>query len=260
MAGTITVTLPKLAKHIDHSLLQPWMSDKEIDIGLALAKQYDVAAACVKPYSVPAAKKALAGTTVRVCAVVGFPHGNSSTATKVFEAAEAVAAGATEIDMVINVGKVLSSDFGYVEDEIRAVNEATVRGGGLLKVIFENDFLDDDRHIASLCDVCTRVGVAFVKTSTGYGFVKQPSGDYNYRGATEPHFRLMKRCCGEGVGVKAAGGVRTLDDFLLSLGIERVGLSATAAIREEAKRRGIAEQSIEIQLKTMETSSSGGVC
>ena len=251
--GTITVTLSQIAKHIDHSLLQPFMTDAEIQQGLDVSKKYGVAAACIKPYSIPQAKAALDGSSVLVCAVIGFPHGNSTTATKVYEASEAVAAGAHEIDMVVNVGKVLSGEWKYVEDEIAAINSATTRGGAVLKVIFENDFLGEE-HIARLCDVCTRVGVGFVKTSTGYGFVKQPGGDYNYRGATVPHLRLMKERCGGGVKVKAAGGVRTLDDllFVMSLGVERIGCSATVAIMEEARSRGITDEPTKVELKRAE--------
>jgi deoxyribose-phosphate aldolase len=257
--GKITVTLSQMAKLIDHSLLQPFFTDAEIDAGLELSKKYDVATACIKPYSVAAAKRALAGTTVGICAVVGFPHGNSTTAIKAMEAAEAVKAGATEIDMVVNVGKVLSGDWAWVEDDIKAVNHATVAHGGILKVIFENDFLKDE-HIIRLCEVCTKLEVAFVKTSTGYGFTKQANGDYNYRGATIPHLKLMKKHAGGNVKVKAAGGVRTLDDFLyvISLGIERVGLSATAAIMEEAKKRGISETPTEVEVRSLDDKQSGG--
>ena len=238
---TITTSIPsaaELARSIDHSLLQPTLTDDEISAGLALALRLGCAAACVKPYSVPRAREVLAGSTVRVCAVAGFPHGNSQIALKVGESVRAVEDGAAEIDVVVNVGKVLGGDFVYVSDEVRAVNEACVARGALLKVIFENDFLED-RHIVRLCELCTEVGVAYAKTSTGYGFVRLPSGDYNYRGATEGQLALMRRHCGPAVQIKAAGGVRTLDDVLRAraLGATRIGSSSTEAILAEAERR-----------------------
>ena len=123
----------------------------------------------------------------------------------------------------------------------------------ILKVIFENDYLDD-QHIVKLCKICTRVGVAFVKTSTGYGFVKQPNGMYNYAGATIPHLKLMRQHCGENVQIKAAGGVRTLDDLIRvkALGVARVGATATVAMLEEAKKRGIGKEEIEVETKDLD--------
>ena len=149
----------------------------------------------------------------------------------------------------MNVGKVLGGQWEYVEEEIRAINEAVVAEGGVLKVIFENDFLERE-HIARLCRICTEVGVAFVKTSTGYGFVKQASGQYDYVGATVPHVKLMKESCGEGVKIKAAGGVRSVDEFLymMHLGVSRIGTSGTAAILEEALKRGIGDEPVEVKL------------
>jgi deoxyribose-phosphate aldolase len=246
---TITVTLSQIAKLIDHSLLQPTMTDAEISAGLELAKKYKVAAACIKPYSIPAAHAILDGTGVQICAVIGFPHGNSTTEIKVIEATQAVEAGASEIDMVVNVGKVLGGDWEYVTSEIRAVNNAVVKNGALLKVIFENDFLTDET-IVHLCKICTTLSVAFVKTSTGYGFVKQPNGYYSYKGATLHHLELMKNNSGPRVQIKAAGGVRTLDELLLvlALGVTRVGASATMSIMEEAAARGITELPTEVVL------------
>ncbi|KAI1441426.1 deoxyribose-phosphate aldolase [Annulohypoxylon stygium] len=234
----ITMTSSQIAKLIDHSLLHPTMTDKEILAGLEVAKKYKVAAACIKPYCIPMAKDVLDGSGVLICAVIGFPHGNSTTAIKVLEAEEAVKAGAHEIDMVINVGKVLGGDWEYVTDEIRAINDAVVKRGASLKVIFENDYLEDE-HIVRLCKICTDISVAFVKTSTGYGFVKQPNGLYSYKGATSPHLKLMKANVGPTVQIKAAGGVRTLSEVLMvaSLGVTRIGASATTAIMEEAISR-----------------------
>lgn len=228
------------------------MTDEEIKTGLEIARKYKTATACVKPYSIPQAKAALEGTGVLVCPVIGFPAGNSTVEVKVFEADRAVEAGGNEIDMVVNIGKVLGNDWEYVEQEIRAVNTAVTSKGAILKVIFENDFLQDE-HIIRLCEICSSLGVAFVKTSTGYGFVKQPSGLYSYKGATVPHLRLMRKHSKDSVQIKAAGGVRTLDDLLyvMSLGVTRIGATATVAIIEEAKARGISDTPMEVEIKPM---------
>lgn len=236
-----SLSLSTLAKMIDHSLLHPTMTDGEILAGCVLAKKYGVATACVKPYAIPLARGVLDGSGVGVCAVIAFPHGNSTTSIKVKEADEAVRSGAVEIDMVVNVGRVLGGDWTYVSGEIGAVNDVVTGGHALLKVIFENDYLDD-AHIVRLCGVCAENGVAFVKTSTGYGFVKQANGMYAYEGAIDRHLRLMREHSPASVGVKAAGGVRTLDDVLRvrALGVSRIGATATESILEEAKKRGYA--------------------
>jgi deoxyribose-phosphate aldolase len=228
-----------LARMIDHSLLHPTMTDEQLRAGLALARRCGCATACVKPYAVPMSTAALAGSGVAVCAVVGFPHGNSHPETIITEAARAISEGATEIDMVVNAGKVLGGDWNYVRTELQSVNSACTSRGAILKVIFENDYLQD-AHIVRLCELCTELGIAFVKTSTGYGFVKQANGDYNYRGATDHHLRLMRAHSGPRVQIKAAGGVRTLDDLLRvrALGVTRIGATATETILTEAIRRG----------------------
>jgi deoxyribose-phosphate aldolase len=227
-----------LAKMIDHSLLHPTLTDAEIRSGCELARRYDVATACVKPYAIPLACEVLAGSDVGVCAVIGFPHGNSTTGVKVIEAEEAVRAGAPEIDMVVNIGKVLGGDWDYVARDIRLVHEVVIANGGILKVIFENDFLKDE-HIIQLCHICAEIKVSFVKTSTGYGFVKHLNGDYNYQGATEHHLKLMRQYCPVSIQIKAAGGVRTLDDLLKvrALGVTRIGATTTATILNDAKKR-----------------------
>ncbi len=232
-------TIRELAKMIDHSLLHPTLTDDDIEAGCRLAAEYDVATACVKPYSIPLARSTLAGTGVRVCAVIGFPHGNSTTGIKVAEAESAALAGAREIDMVVNVGKVKGRSWAYVGREITLVHQAVVGAGGIVKVIFENDFLADD-EIVLLSEICTEIGVAFVKTSTGYGFVKGEDGRYGYEGATHHHLELMRRHAGPEVQVKAAGGVRTLADLLAvrALGATRIGATATEAILDEAAERG----------------------
>ena len=232
------LTISALAKMIDHSLLHPTLTDGDLRKGCELARAYDVATVCIKPYAIGLAREILAGSDVKVCAVIGFPHGTSTTGIKVVEAEAAVLAGALEIDMVANCGKVLSGDWEYVARDIRLVNEAVTGCGGILKVIFENDFLPD-QQIIKLCQICSEIQVAFVKTSTGYGFVKQANGDYNYRGATEHHLQLMRQHCPPTVQIKAAGRVRTLDDLLKvrALGVTRIGATATATILEDAKQR-----------------------
>lgn len=254
----VKVSLPKIAKLIDHSLLHPTFTDEDIRTGLLTSKYYGVATACIKPYSIPLAKEVLDGSSVLICAVIGFPHGNSVQAIKVAEAADAVSQGAHEIDMVVNIGKVLSGEWGYVEDEIQAVNDAVVSRGAILKVIFENDYLQPE-HIISLCEICTRQNVAFVKTSTGYGFVKRDNGMYSYDGATIPHLKLMREHSGPEVQIKAAGGVRTLDELLyvMSLGVTRVGATATKAMLEEAEARGIGQEETEREIKELVTQGGG---
>ncbi|TQS32560.1 hypothetical protein Golomagni_07120 [Golovinomyces magnicellulatus] len=254
----LTVSLPKIAKLIDHSLLHPTFTDDDIRQGLLTSKYYSVATACVKPYSIPIAKEVLDGSLVLICAVIGFPHGNSVQSIKVVEAVDAVEAGAHEIDMVVNIGKVLSGEWDYVENEIGAVNDAVVSKGAILKVIFENDYLQDE-HIIKLCEICTRQKAAFVKTSTGYGFVKQDNGMYSYKGATVPHLKLMRQHAGPDVQIKAAGGVRTLDELLyvMSLGATRVGATATKAMLEEAEARGIGQEETEIEIKELDDTKGG---
>ncbi|EPS39768.1 hypothetical protein H072_6446 [Dactylellina haptotyla CBS 200.50] len=258
-AGTIKVTYTQLSKMIDHSLLHPTMTDQDILAGLKIARDYNVATACVKPYLIPLAKRELAGTDVLVCPVIGFPHGNSTTEVKVFEAEAAAKAGGQEIDMVINIGKALGGEWDYVSDEIHQINEVVVKHGAILKVIFENDYLQEE-HIIKLCEVCSDLKVAFVKTSTGYGFVKQPHGMYNYKGATVPHLKLMRKHSAPEVQIKAAGGVRSLDDLLyvMSLGVTRIGATATISILEDAKKRGIGEDPVEVPLLPMAGASDQG--
>ncbi len=232
-------TLHDLAKMIDHSLLHPTMTDAEILKGCEIARRYDTATVCVKPYAVAMCKSALAGSHVEICSVIGFPHGNNTTAIKVAETEKAIQDGADEIDMVINIGKALGGDWDYVRADIDAVNKACIENKSILKVILETDYLNDE-HIIKLCRICSELQVAFVKTSSGYGFIKQPGGDYNYKGATDHVLKLMREYSAPEVQVKAAGGVRTLDDLLRvrELGVMRIGATATEAILEEARKRG----------------------
>jgi deoxyribose-phosphate aldolase len=222
------LTFADVARMIDHSLLQPTLTDADLEAGCRLARDYGVASVCIKPYAVPLAAKLLQGSAVAVGTTVGFPQGSHTTAVKVAEARRAMNDGATELDMVVNIGKVLSQDWDYVADDIRAVVETAHAGRTLVKVIFENCFLQS-QHKERLCRLCGEVGADFVKTSTGYG-----DG-----GATDDDLRLMRRCSPPQVQVKAAGGIRTFDRLLAvrSLGVSRVGATATKIILEEARTR-----------------------
>lgn len=221
-------TYADIAKMLDHSLLQQTLTDADLEDGCRVARAYDVASVCIKPYAVRRAAELLAGSTVAVGTVIGFPHGGHVTAIKVAEAEQAMADGARELDMVVNIGKVLSLDWPYVGADVRAVVEAAHRRGALVKVIFENCFLATE-HKEALCRICGEVGADFVKTSTGYGS----------SGALDDDLRLMRRCSPPHVQVKAAGGVRTLDRLLAvrALGVTRVGATASQAILDEARAR-----------------------
>ncbi len=232
-------SLKTIAKMIDHSLLHPTMTDQELIDGCKLVQHHDLAAVCIKPYAVQMARDILAGSEVKVCTVVGFPHGCSRLDVKLTETEYALDDGATEIDIVVNIGKVLSEDWEYVSAEIQQLNEMAAGEGAIVKVIFENDYLKDF-HKIRLCEICNERAVAFVKTSTGYGFVKRENGMYSYDGATDHDLALMRKTCVPSIQIKAAGGVRTLDDMLRvrALGVTRVGATATEAILAEAKKRG----------------------
>jgi deoxyribose-phosphate aldolase len=221
-------TLADLAKMFDHSLLQPTLTDADLDRGFAVAREYRVASVCVKPYAVTRAAAALQGSGVLVGTVIGFPHGGHRSGVKAAEAAAAMADGAVELDMVVNIGKVLSGNWGYVRDDITAVVEPAHRGGAKVKVIFENCYLQDE-HKVQLCRLCGEVGADWVKTSTGYGD----------SGATDHDLALMRQHSPPHVQVKAAGGVRTFDRVLAvrALGVTRIGATATKAILDECRQR-----------------------
>lgn len=231
--------LTQLAKMIDHSILHPTLTDEDLRRECAVALKYNVASVCVKPYAVKQAVEILNGSDVLVGCVIGFPAGNSTIPVKVFETEQACKDGAVEIDMVINIGKALQGDWDYITEEIKSIVDTCYKYGAALKVIFETDYVSRESDIVKLCQICTEVGAGYVKTSTGFGFVKQPNGDYNYQGATIPVLQLMKKNIGPNVKLKAAGGVRTLDQLLAvrEAGCSRCGATATASILDDAFSR-----------------------
>jgi deoxyribose-phosphate aldolase len=225
----------ELAKMIDHSLLHPALTDREIIDGCRLAKKYNVASVCVKPSGIEIATKILKGSDVAVGTVVGFPHGSSLTDVKRYETELACELGATEIDMVINIGKALSRDWNYVQNEIQIITDTAHRFKAIVKVIIETDYITDDRFKRKLCRICNEVNADFVKTSTGFGFIKGSDGKYFYKGATEEDVNLMRKTCRSEVLIKAAGGIRDLNTLIKmrQLGVSRVGATATAQILDE---------------------------
>ena len=228
-----------LAKMIDHSILHPTMTDEDLKRECEVAVKYDVASVCVKPYAVPHAVELLKDTDVLVGCVIGFPSGNSAIDVKAFETEKACKDGAVEIDMVINVAKALQGDWDYIEEEIAAVTNICHQNDAIVKVIFETDYVSDPEDIVRLCQICTKVNADYVKTSSGFGFVKGEDGKYSYKGATIPNLKLMKESVGPNVKVKAAGGVRTLDELIAvqEAGCSRCGATATISMLEEAKKR-----------------------
>jgi deoxyribose-phosphate aldolase len=222
------LTYAQIAKSIDHSLLRPELDDAFITDGCKLAVRYDVASATVRPSDVVRARTLLDGSDVKVGTVIGFPHGSSTTATKVFEATRALKEGATEVDMVIDIGALRSARDDHVREQIAAVVEVAHASGAIVKVIMENAYLDDAQKVRG-CQLAEAAGADFVKTSTGFA----PTG------ATLEDLALMRRTVSPRVQVKAAGGVRTLDALLqvLELGVTRVGATATAAMLDDFRAR-----------------------
>lgn len=222
------ITPHDIAKMLDHSLLKPEMDEATIRRGLEVAKQYDVASICVRPCDVALAREMLAGTQVHVSTVIGFPHGSNRTEVKVLEAQLAMDDGATELDMVLNIGRLLSGAEDEVRADIKAVVDAAHARGALVKVILENAYLTDAQKVLA-CRLATEAGADFVKTSTGFA----PSG------AKIEDLKLMRDSVPENVKVKAAGGVRTLDAVLAcrEAGCTRCGATATEVIMQAAERR-----------------------
>lgn len=217
-----------IAKMLDHSTLQPWLTEEDIRKGCEIALRYKTATVCARPGDMKLVARLLEGSGVLPCTVIGFPHGAHLTSVKVFEAEQAVSDGCRELDMVINIGRMKGGDYDYVEQDIRAVAEAAHKGGAILKVIIETCYLtDEEKKIA--CQLSERAGADFVKTSTGYGT----------HGATPEDVALMRAAVSDKVKVKAAGGMRTLDAILAvrAAGADRCGVSATEAIMQEAEKR-----------------------
>jgi deoxyribose-phosphate aldolase len=221
-----TPTFADLARMFDHSLLQPVLTDADLEKGCQLAREYGVASVCIKPYAVRLAAKLLAGSPVQASTTIGFPHGGHLTKVKVYESELAMDDGATELDMVVNVGKVLSGEWNSVAHDVLAVVEAAHRRGCKVKVIFENAYLKDE-HKKELCRICGEVRADWVKTSTGYAET----------GATVEDLKLMRAHSPPHVQVKAAGGVRTFEKLLAvrGIGVTRVGATATKQILDEAR-------------------------
>lgn len=220
------VTYEEIAGMIDHSLLKPTLTDQDIIDGCNLAKEYKVASVCVRPSDLPLCRKILAGSDVLLTTVIGFPHGTTTTNTKVAESAEAIENGAVELDVVLNIGKLRSGEYDYVADDLQAVIDLAHANNVLVKVIFENCYLSRE-EIIKACEICNKVGADYVKTSTGYGI----------GGATDEDLKLMRQYAAPNIKIKAAGGVRTLERAIevRKLGVTRFGCTATCGILERLK-------------------------
>jgi deoxyribose-phosphate aldolase len=222
------MTVEEIAKMIDHSLLKPELTREDIEKGCQLAMNYDVMSVCVRPCDIDFASGLLKNSTVKVTTVIGFPYGANITPTKVYEAESAIERGAVELDMVLNIGRLLSLDYEYVEKDIKNVTSLAHEKDVLVKVILENCYLTDEL-IKRACLIAERANADFVKTSTGFG----PGG------AEIEDVKLMRDSLSESVKVKAAGGVRTLDRLIemRNAGASRIGATATREILEDAKKR-----------------------
>ncbi|NLB89762.1 MAG: deoxyribose-phosphate aldolase [Clostridiales bacterium] len=224
----MSLTPEMIASMLDHSTLQPFLTPADIEKGCEIALQYQTASVCARPCDVPILTKMLAGSPVKVCTVIGFPHGAHTSATKLFEAEEALKNGCQELDMVINIGQLLAGNTDYVEKEIAALARLCHKENALLKVILENCYLTDEQKIKA-CKLSEAAGADFVKTSTGYGT----------SGAKIEDLVLMRKAVSPKVQVKASGGIRDLDTVLAAraVGASRCGVSATVAIMEQALKR-----------------------
>jgi deoxyribose-phosphate aldolase len=220
-------TYEDIAKMIDHSLLPPSLTDEELDYGCRMALDYNCASVCIMPYYLKQCAEILEGTTVKASTTIGFPHGGHTTAIKVAEAERALADGCQELDMVTNISKVLSGDWDYVRQDLKAVIDVAHAQNQKVKVIFENCYLKD-LHKIRLCEISAELGADWVKTSTGFGT----------SGATVEDVKLMRANSPAQVQVKAAGGIRNLDQLLTyrALGVTRVGASKTKDILEDCRR------------------------
>ena len=221
-------TYEDISRMIDHSLLNPTITQDELEAGCQLAADYQCGSVCIMPYYLQRCAEILKDSGVAASTTIGFPHGGHTTAIKVAEATQALADGGQELDMVANISQVLSGNWQYVRDDLEAVIEVTHAAGQKVKVIFENCYLNDEQK-TRLCGICGELRADWVKTSTGYG-----SG-----GATDEDLTLMRKHSPDYVQVKAAGGVRTLDRLLevRAIGVTRVGASRTTDILDECKKR-----------------------
>jgi len=219
-----------IAQYVDHAVLHPTQTEADLEAACTLCNKLDVASICVKPSMVSRAAELLAKSSVKVSTVIGFPHGGTSTAAKAAEAEQACRDGAVELDMVVNIGRALAGDFAYVEEDIRQVVAVAAKHGAIVKVIFETGLLQNDEQKIELCGCSERAGAEFVKTSTGFGFVKSAEGTLQSTGATRDDIRLMRKHFSR--GVKASGGIRSLADALgfIELGASRLGTSSTEAL------------------------------
>lgn len=221
-------TYVAIAQSIDHSVLGPSTTDRELDEGCALGLRYGVASICILPYYLARLADLLRGSTVKASTTIGFPHGGHTTRAKLAETEGALDDGAEEVDVVVNISKVMSDDFGYVERELAALTGLVHERGRIIKVIFETAYLDDTRKKA-LCSIVGKVGADYAKTSTGFG----PAG------ATLADIELMRAHCPPAVAIKASGGIRDLDTVLelRARGATRIGTSRTREILDEWERR-----------------------
>ena len=224
----MSYTYSQIAKMIDHSLLVPTITDEQLEKGCHVALDYDVASVCIKPYYLKRCAEILKGSTVKASTTIGFPHGGHTTATKVAESKQAISEGCQELDMVVNIGKVLSNDWDFVRADIKAVVDLAHDMGQIVKVIFENYYLSDE-HKIRLCEICGELKADFVKTATGFA----------EGGATIEDLKLMRKYSPSHVQIKAAGGIRTFEKLLevRSVGVTRVGATRTVDILEECKRQ-----------------------
>lgn len=219
---------------IDHAVLHPTHTANDVREACALCAELQVASICVKPSHVSVAAECLADSPVAVSTVIGFPHGCTSTETKVEETRVACKQGAVEVDMVVNLGWVHAGEWDLVAADISGVVNAAKETGAITKVIFETGLLNNDDQKKKLCEICETAGAAFVKTSTGFGFVKGDDGSLVSTGATVHDIELMRATCSDAVGVKASGGIRSYDDAvrLVKLGATRLGTSGTKMLAE----------------------------
>ncbi len=244
----MSITPQDIAKMLDHSTLQPNLTQEDVRKGCEIALQHHTASVCARPADMPLVAKMLQGSDVKICTVIGFPHGNHKPETKLDEAQAALADGCQELDMVLNIGRLIAGEDAYVEDEIKAICDLAHSRDAKVKVILETCFLTDEQKKRA-CQICTRAGADWVKTSTGYG----PGG------CTLHDLRLMRQSVPPTVQVKGSGGIRDLDTVLAAraLGATRCGVSATVAIMREAEARYVEGSLKEAALEDLKEMGGG---